>query len=249
MADRLLNRQASLLEYLTSGEAIFDRASRALPSPPLAGIDPRLLHLEARFSHEKRMQKIREVFPRTFALLGARRARIVEAFARSCPPVDISRLVNARQFFEFVAAAGRMPAVPHLRDVAACELALAQVRASSERPRTEESEQSEERGTSRRGHIRRSRNVVLLRCSHDIRCIFEEDAGAPSPAERDTPILIGALPGNEHPQVLELPPAVFDLLAGLDDWTDPTRFGASARLKPLLQELVEHGLVEVARCE
>src|SRR5262245_27702226 len=98
MAGRLLDRQARLLEYLTSGGAIF-RDQRAAPlDASLQGIDRRLLDLEARFSHEKRMEKIEAVFPMTFALLGADRDAIVRAFVKACPPLDIRRLENARQF-------------------------------------------------------------------------------------------------------------------------------------------------------
>src|SRR2546422_154417 len=69
MANRLLDRQVSLLEYLTSGQAIFgDRAEPTLDQP-LQEIDRGLLHLEARFSHEKRMEKIVAVFPKTFEVL------------------------------------------------------------------------------------------------------------------------------------------------------------------------------------
>ncbi|MBV9627547.1 MAG: hypothetical protein JO230_05550, partial [Xanthobacteraceae bacterium] len=58
MAARLLDRQHSLLAYLTSGEAIFGDQHQKPAEPSLRGIDPGLLHLEARFSHEKRMEKI-----------------------------------------------------------------------------------------------------------------------------------------------------------------------------------------------
>ena len=70
MTRRLLDRQLKLLDYLTSGEAIFPGPSGAALTPALQGIDPELLHLEARFSHEKRMEKIAAVFPLTFELLG-----------------------------------------------------------------------------------------------------------------------------------------------------------------------------------
>src|SRR5882762_3501280 len=77
MADRLLDRQTKLLEYLTSGGAIFgDGASEPL-DPALQGIDRGLLRLEAQFSRDKRMEKVAAVFPRTFALLGDARPAIV----------------------------------------------------------------------------------------------------------------------------------------------------------------------------
>src|SRR6185295_12438637 len=58
MAKRLLNRQTELLAYLTSSRAIFgDRRGPPLHRS-LQDIDPRMLDLEARFSHQKRMDKI-----------------------------------------------------------------------------------------------------------------------------------------------------------------------------------------------
>jgi hypothetical protein len=75
-------------------------------------MDPRLLCLEARFSHEKRMAKIVTVFPKTFRLLGADRAAIVREaivreFVAACPPTDITRIENARQFHDFLCARWR----------------------------------------------------------------------------------------------------------------------------------------------
>jgi hypothetical protein len=47
--------------------------------------------------------------------------------------------------------------------------------------------------------------------------------------------------------VYEILAVVFDLLAALDDWTDPATFGAAPELEQLIGELAEHGLVEVPR--
>ena len=77
MTRRLLDRQARLLEYLTSGRAISGTAHAESLDPALQGIDRRLLDLEARFSHEKRMEKIAGVFPTTLRLLGADMERLV----------------------------------------------------------------------------------------------------------------------------------------------------------------------------
>jgi hypothetical protein len=40
---------------------------------------------------------------------------------------------------------------------------------------------------------------------------------------------------------------IFDLLAALDDWTDPAELGATAELKEVIHELAEHGLLEVGK--
>src|SRR5688500_5864752 len=127
MSKRLLERQVSLLEHLTSAAAIFGEGPRT--SPP-SGIDPALLRVEARFSHEKRMEKIVAVFSRTIALLGDEFDPIVRDFVAACPPVDISRIVNARQFHDFLLDRwqSKPPAHGFLPDLACSELAIAEVR-------------------------------------------------------------------------------------------------------------------------
>ena len=84
---RLLQRQVSLLRYLTSGGAIFGDGGPL--DPDLRGVDGTLLRMEARFSHEKRMEKIAAVFPRTFDLLGSEREALIREFVDACPPADI----------------------------------------------------------------------------------------------------------------------------------------------------------------
>jgi hypothetical protein len=61
------------------------------------------------------------------------------------------------------------------------------------------------------------------------------------------PLVIGIPPGGDRPQVFEVPAVAFDLLAALDDWTDPAAFGAAPELQQLIGELAEHGLLEVRR--
>jgi hypothetical protein len=246
MANRLLDRQVSLLAYLTSGGAIFGDGGDPSLDRSLHGMDRAMLRLEARFSYRKRMEKIVAAFPKTFELLGSDQDRIVREFVETCPPVDISRLVNARQFHEFLSARWQRerPKPPYLRDVAACELACAAVRIDVEErgPAAASSKDS-----ARRHRIRRCPGVVLLRCGYDIRPIFEEDTKECTPDERDTPIVVAMPPGAKQPRVFELLPVIFDLLGALDDWTDPAKLGATAELKEVIDELVEHGLLEVGK--
>jgi hypothetical protein len=250
MAGRLFDRQVSLLEYLTSGTAIFGGKVDSALERSVRGFDRDMLRLEAQFSYRKRMEKILAAFPKTFALLGGEQDRIVQEivqeFVETCPPVDISRLVNARQFHDFLSGCWQRtpPARAHLPDVAACELACATVRVDVDEraPATVPDE-----GKPRRNHIRRRPGVILLRCRFDIRPIFETDATDCDPPERDTPLVVVMPPGAPQPQVSELPPVIFDLLAALDDWTDPAELGGTAELKAVIRELAEHGLLEVAR--
>src|SRR5437879_4266584 len=68
MPYRLLDRQNRLLDYLTSGPAIFGGSGEPAHEPVPSGIDRGLLRLEARYSHEKRMAKIEWVLNRTLGL-------------------------------------------------------------------------------------------------------------------------------------------------------------------------------------
>jgi hypothetical protein len=242
---RLLDRQVSLLEYLTSRGAIFGGERDASLDQGLQGLDRGLLRLEACFSHEKRMSKIGSVFPRTLQLLGTDQAAIVREFVEACPPADISRLENARQLYDFLCARWdrEPPQPPYLRDVAACEFSCAKLRVGAE---AEES-QSAGREQAPRNSIRRHPGVVLLRCTYDVRAIFEDGAEDAVPVKRDTPVAVVLPTGAEHPRVFEVLPLVFDVLTALDDWTDRSSLGAAPELEALIHDLAEHGLVEVRR--
>ena len=242
MSNRLLDRQIRLLQYLTSGATIFNREPDAPLDPPLRGLDQALLHLEARFSHQKRMEKIAGVLPRTFALLGSRRAAIGRDFAEACPPTDISRLTNARQFHVFLVPwwrrrRGRPAYVP---DVAACEVACAAVRAQFDQTRGSAD------GAPHARQIRRHPGVVLLRCKYDIRPLFETEQDAANPIKRDTSLAVTAGRDGE-PRILQLAPAVSALLAVLDDWTDADVFLNTPEAAGVLEILRDSGLVEASR--
>ncbi|HVY56371.1 MAG TPA: hypothetical protein VHA77_00810 [Xanthobacteraceae bacterium] len=237
MTDRLADRQARLLAYLTSGDAIF--TGSAPNDPALRGIDPALLHLEARFSYDKRIEKIAAVFPRTFELLDL--DTILSRFVTAAPPSDVSRLGNARQFYEFLSAEWDRcrPEPPYLVDIAACELACAQVRAATD-------EHSFESGPAKPGPrvdaFRRHPAVALLTCGYDVRPIFEEGPAASAPVRRDTLLAVTLDRDTGQPVICELQPGLFDLLAALDEWTDAADL--TSLPAHLLDDLVRHGLVE-----
>src|SRR5258708_6865509 len=202
MAKRLLDRQASLLDYLTSSGAVFGD-TRPLPAA-LRGVDPGLLRLEAHFSYEKRMEKIETVFRRTFDLLGDRQYPIVRAFVQSCPPSDVSRISNARQFHDFLLMRWRRdaPDPPFLPDVAAFEFAYAKAGLMLEEPGIPD---SASRPAPRHG-LRRCPGVVLLRCAHDVREMFEESPHAAIPPKRDTPLAVVMPADGAHPAAFEVLP-------------------------------------------
>jgi hypothetical protein len=240
MAKRLLDRQASLIEHLTSGAAIF--GDRNAPIAPALRQMPRgLLRLEARFSFDKRMEKITAAFRRTFRLLGNEQDDLVRKFADACPPADITRIANVRQFHAFLAARWRRkrPKIAYLPDVADCELACAEVRARIDA----QADATVIRPLRPHRRVRRHPGAVLLRCRFDIRTIFEDD-GPADPARRDTRIVVNMPRDADNPRVFELEPAVFDLLSALDDWVDVAKLGQE--LAPLVRDLAEHALIEVS---
>ncbi len=235
MTERLLNRQVRLLEYLTSGGAIFG-GTRGRLDPELAGIDRGLLDLEARFSHKKRMEKIAGVFPMTFALLGSDAESLVRKFVEACPPHDISRIENARQFYAFVAERVEAHALApsHLTDVAACELACAKSRIHLDAAAPADDEPSD----ALRPAIRRNRSIVLLRTAYDVRGAFEDSGTVP--VQRDTCLAVAW--ASSAPHILELPPEVFNVLAALDGWAALDELPGA---EELAADLVQSGLLEL----
>lgn len=239
-AKRLLDRQTRLLEYLTSGDAIFSDACDVSLDATLQGIDRTLLHIEARFSHEKRMEKIAAVLPKTFALLGANRDTVVREFVETCPSIDIGRIENARQFRDFLTARWqRQPPTPrYLPDVIECEFACAQVRIAADGGSSVVANST----LSGPAGIRRKQGVVLLRTCFDIRPIFEGGGEGANPIERKVPLAIASR--AVEPRIFELTPEVFDLLAALDRWVAVDEFPDS---DGLIADLTEAGLLEVRR--
>ena len=239
MAKRLLDRQVSLLTYLTSGAAIFGDDGAAPEDPALTGFDPRLLQLEARFSHEKRMEKIAGVFSRMLELLGPERAQVVRTFAERCPPLSIGRIENARQFHTFLLGLWqfRPPAAAYLPDVAACEMAFAEVRNWA----------ASEVGTAGRGgarSVRRHPGVVLQRCEYDVRPLFEGDDVHHIPAKREIMLAFAKPRDADDVEAFELDPAIFALISALSEWTERSALGAPEDVDALIDELVSHGLLE-----
>ncbi len=167
MTKPLLERQLSLVEHLTSGAAIFGGGGGS--AAKLEGVDLAMLRVEARFAYAKRMEKIAAVLPRTFELLGSSAGALVRAFVESCPPSTLSRLENAREFHRFLLSWWGAPDPPYIGDVAAFEIACAKVDAEPEQRSCDGATKPDR---ALRGSFRRCPNVILLRCSYDIRPIF-----------------------------------------------------------------------------
>jgi hypothetical protein len=245
VAKDLFDRQTRLLEYLTSGAAIFGKENNAPLDPALHGINLDQLYLEASLSHEKRIGKIFAVFPRTFELMAEYRTVILHEFAIACPPEHIGVIENARQFCGFLCSRQeREPTqAPYLHEVAACELALAEVRVTVQNRR----QVIDGTRSVAPGSIRQRPGIVLLRCAYDIQPIFASAAAGGRPSKRDTPLAIVMMPGTQHARVFEVAPAVFDLLLAIRDWSACAELGDAADLEGVIGELVACGLVEVHR--
>jgi hypothetical protein len=240
MGKRLLDRQVSLLAHLTSGDAIFGAPDISALGPAMEGVDPGLLRLEARFSFDKRIEKIAGVLPRTFELLGTGRGDILREFVAACPPVDISRIENARQFQAFLAE--RRPRKPrmlaYLPDVAACELACARARMHA----IDHGAVSPP-ANAPHAEVRRKPGAILFRIAHDVRDVLEDRGSKADPVRRDT-ALASVVSRSGEVELLELAPEFFDLLVTIEDWIPLNAFASSGG-HMLVHELAEAGLVEV----
>jgi len=240
MSNRLIDRQLSLLEYLTSGAAIFGSPC-VNADHTCSGIESGLLDREARFSFDKRMGKVRAVLPLTVALIENNGIAVLQEFVEACPPKDIGQFANALQFSDFLRAhARRAPlAPPYVVDVAACELALARVRSRIDEPRP----MAESCG--RHGAIRRHPDAVFVSCTYDVRSVFEVTGEPSPPEERNTFVAVSIPQGAEAPQLFEMNAVLFDLLSSCHMWADLSVFGATGEREDLVHDLVNSGLVEV----
>jgi hypothetical protein len=244
MPNRLLDRQASLLEHLTSTAMLFGEDVDAPVDHALQGIDRGLLRLEARFCCNRRIKRIIAVFPRTFEIIRADQQRILREFVESNRQTDINTLANALEFYEFLLAHSQSepPTPPYLLDVAACELAIAKVCnivAESDKS-LKISETDRETNV-----IRRCRDVVLLRCSYDIRSIFEADLREVIPSQRDISLAIAWRDASGNASILEMPSVAFELLVRLEDWADPRTLADIDDVDSLVSHLVAQKLIEV----
>jgi hypothetical protein len=239
MSNQLLQRQTRLLEHLTGRAGIFGVVRGLSNEPLLQGLDLGLLHLEARFSHEKRMQKIEWVLSHTLELLGDKRAAIIHDFVEACPPASITWLDNARQFHAFLQSRWMHEAAEPawLPDVAAYELAYATVRAGERRG----SRQSLSEVAP--GSMRLHPSALLLHCAYDIRCILE-GRDDELPAQTETHLVVAMPPDREEPFVSVLSPPIFDILQMLDEFVAPATLAEIPGLTKLLAELAATGLIE-----
>jgi hypothetical protein len=238
MDNRLLDRQASLLEYLSSTTNMFGDHADTPVDPALQGIDPGVLRLQARFICNKRLEKIIAVFPRTFDILGADRRLILRKFVEVSPATSKSTLANAREFHEFLSAHRGLTASnpAYLVDVVACELAVAEVLNLVE---------DYERPAGLKRGIRRHRSAVPLRCAYDIRSIFDSRSSRVPPPKRDTSLVVTLAAGIRDIRFVAVAPVVVDALMLFDDWTDSSTLDNFGDAENLVRQLAAYGFIEI----
>jgi hypothetical protein len=237
MSGSLFDRQRQLVEHLTGSGAIFGEGDLFGDA---FGFHSGLLHLEAKFSHRKRMEKIEGVLPGTLTLLGAGRDAIVRAFVQQCAPTSIGYLDNARQFADFLGACWRdAPREPaYLPDLAAFEIAYTEVRGRREvRPHA----------APQAGAIRRHPALALLRTEHDITAVLEAALGEfPAVTERRETYFALMMPaGGSAPVAKKIPHELFRLLELLDDFTPAEEFAEVPGMDAIVGRLAERGYIEV----
>jgi hypothetical protein len=248
MSNPLLDRQASLLEYLTSAQAIYaNTGDRPFDDGPhhRLGIDRGLLHLEARYSHDKRMAKIKWVLQRTFELLGSDQERIVRDFTDACPPTGIGRLENARQFHDFLKVRWQndVSSEPsYLPDLASFELAYAAVRGEDDAVDAP----AQNTGHGRSGTVRRNPRAILMRCAHDIRPVLEDRHGEGTVAWEESRFALSLPRGSAEPVIIAVSEELFAVLEALDDFTDPDIVEDMLGSSEFVAEFVANGLLEIS---
>jgi hypothetical protein len=238
MSSSLFDRQRQLVEHLTSNGAIFGEGDLFGDA---FGFHSGILHLEAKFSHRKRMEKIEGVLPRTLALLGARRDAIVRAFVQKCAPTSIGYLDNARQFADFLGACWRQgPREPaYLPDLAAFEIAYAAAVQGKREVGPHAAPQA--------GAIRRHPALALLRTKHDITAVLEASlAEFPAVAEqRETHFALMMPEGKRAPVAQRIPQELFRFLELLDDFVPAEEFAEVPDMDAIISHLAERGFIEV----
>ncbi len=217
---RLIDRQTHLLRHLTSPALIFGTPDldSAVRDPELHGMDVGRLRLEAEFSYNKRMARLRQTFERTATLLGHGFPALARDYATACPPRTYERYPDAERFFQrFLAPdVDQPPRPPWTADVAAIELALAWARTL--RPAGMESDVLAARPQEPGFWYRTHPCAGLVQCRHDVRALFEPTRSREPVTERRVHMVILATRGRRRPRVLELAPEAFTLLEGSREW-------------------------------
>ncbi len=249
---RLIDRQTKLLRHVTSPAFIFgtEELESEARDPDLEGMDIRRLRLEAEFSHNKRMKKLRQAFQRTAALLGHEFSAITRDYAAAHPPKTYQRYPDAKSFFDyFLENWAHKPSTPMwAADVAAIELALS--RARTLRPTAMESKTMAECPKEPCSSWHRTHPcAMLMRCGHDVRPLFEPARSGEAVTRRQAHVAVLASRGRRRPLVMEVAPEAFALMERAAEWTmlnpAPVSSDAATTDKALIEHLAGQGLMLV----
>ena len=241
-----------LLRHMTSAAFMFgtEGLESAARDPNLKGMDLGRLRLEAEFSYNKRLGKLRQTFERTAGLLGQGFLTITREYASAHRPETYQRYPDAKSFFEyFLRNWARKRSTPAwAADVAAVELALA--RARTLRPEAMEDEAlagcpQEPGATWYRTHP----CALLVSCGHDVSPVFEPARSGEAVVERHVHVAVLAPRRRRRPLVMEVAPEAIELMERSTEWTrlesEPAADGTALADKALIDHLAGQGLVLV----
>jgi hypothetical protein len=247
----LLGVQTSLMERLCrpAPRTVQDELSERFHKP-------QNIALLARLAHSKRMEKIERVLPVVRQILGTDNWLVLSlGFARSEPPQAGSTISAAEQYCRFLHYV-RHPIVdskPYIVDLAACELAIAQVSQKAH---------DDHGGMQRRPHdvddvnvgsvfVCRHPSVALLRLRYNVVPLLAAtgaEAGWPplfETAPSHTYLAIVGTAGSTGAELIKLDEEIFEFLSMLDSWYH-IDLAPGSPMVPLLHMLSSQHLVVVS---
>ena len=215
----LLERQTRLLEHLTSTEFIFGRGNteEAFSDPGIRGLDIGRLRLEAEFSYGKRLERIVQIFSRTFQYYPGDAAALRRGFVDTNPPRTYERYPDARAFYDYLVERWKNePADPaFLSDIAKFEITMCKVRTF--RPSEVNRSSAENPPTGPVFRLHPCADIVSF--EHDIRKIVSPKGSSLAPSRERIFVVVAMVEGRRQPLILDIPENSFEILDAARDWT------------------------------
>lgn len=250
----LLERQTRLLEHLTSSEFIFCRGKteEAFSDPDIRGLDIGRLRLEAEFSYEKRLDRIIQIFSRTFQHYSGDAAALRRAFVDTNPPRTYERYPDARAFYEFLVERWENePADPaFLPDIAKFEITMCKVRTFRPSDVNRALAENPPPGSVFRLHP----CAEIVSFEHDIRKIVSPNGSSSTPPRGKIFVVMAMIEGRRQPLILDIPENSFEILDAARDWMpfDPNdlKLEDGVPSPPLIvRRLQPKGIVQATRLD
>jgi hypothetical protein len=277
MAKPLLERQVSLIAHLTSSAAIFGGAGGSVPDlegidPALLRVEARFSYAKRM---EKITAVLPRTFELLGSSLDTHVRAFVESCPPTTLG-RLENACQFHRYL-LSCWTRQAPDPPYIGDVAAFEIAWAKVDADPEHHSSDRATPADHvpRGSIRRcphvillrcGYDIRpifeaplravppgstgvspalDRAVAVIGSAGRTPAVPGGEGGVP--VKRDTPLVVALPPGADGPQVLEVIPALFDLLSVLNDWTGPQGLDDDPDFAKLVADLAARGLVDVRR--